>query len=78
VVVDFASPMGLTVTNLDEARGTFFDVTRPGADGRRQVIEPGQTFDCVIGPGPATITFGFGLDCRFLDPAVLDLTIGEP
>lgn len=59
--------MAMAVQNLDLLHASFFDVDRGSGTGRRQLVEPGQAFDCMIAAGPATITFGYGIHYEFLD-----------
>jgi len=63
--VSFPEPMVLTVTCTDPARGSFFDVQRPGQDARRQGLEPGEKFSCRLLAGPADITFGYATEFVF-------------
>lgn len=63
--IDFTQQTGLAVVNVTD-RATYFDVHR-GGDGRRQIIEPRESFDGVLAAGPAVVTFGHGLAHEFVD-----------
>lgn len=65
IAVNFQEPMVLVVRCLDAVRGTFVDIVRDRGAGHREVLNPGDAFECVIAPGPVDVSLGHCTDAHF-------------
>lgn len=63
--LDLAEPRAIVVVNTAR-RPSYFDVLRPDST-RRKELEAGEEFQCIIGPGPAVVSFGYGVKFRWDD-----------